>query len=97
MLISDHQTAWENFGIVGSQSNKRLLELQESLFIKRVNESLIGINSLRNFYYYSLPFLIILPYVIFGTSVYCTFLLLSWWKLEDGSIALRKLLFMKKK
>ena len=35
MLIYDHQIAWKNFGILGSETNKLLLELQVGLFIKK--------------------------------------------------------------
>ena len=35
MLIGDHQVAWENFRIIESKSNKFVLDLKESQFIKR--------------------------------------------------------------
>ena len=34
MLVCDHQVDWEDFRILGSESNTFLLELKESLFMK---------------------------------------------------------------
>ena len=54
MLICDHQIAWENIEILESESNKLLLELQESLFIKKNKPTLNRANSLMSVYNYSL-------------------------------------------
>ena len=40
MLDCDHIVAWEDFSIIGRESNHFLLETKESLFIKRDNPSL---------------------------------------------------------
>ena len=40
MLVCDHKVAWEDFSILGRESNHYLLELKESLFIKRNKPSL---------------------------------------------------------
>ena len=40
MLNCDHALAWEDFSIIGRESNHYLLETKESLFIKRDNTSL---------------------------------------------------------
>ena len=40
MLDCDHRVAWEDFSIIGRESNHYLLETKESLFIKRDNPSL---------------------------------------------------------
>ena len=40
MLNCNHAVAWEDFSIIGSESNHYLLETKESLFIKRDNPSL---------------------------------------------------------
>ena len=40
MLNCDHTVAWEDFSIIGRESNHYLLEMKESLFIKRDNFSL---------------------------------------------------------
>ena len=40
MLDCDHIVAWEDFSIIGRESNHYLLETKESLFIKRDNPSL---------------------------------------------------------
>ena len=40
MLNCDHTVAWEDFAIIGRESNHYLLETKESLFIKRNNSSL---------------------------------------------------------
>ena len=40
MLDCDHIVAWEDFSIIGRESNHYLLETKESLFIKRNNSSL---------------------------------------------------------
>ena len=40
MLDCDHIAAWEDFSIIGRESNHYLLETKESLFIKRDNPSL---------------------------------------------------------
>ena len=40
MLDCDHRVAWEDFSIIGRESNRYLLETKESLFIKRDNPSL---------------------------------------------------------
>ena len=40
MLDCDHTVAWEDFSIIGRESNHYLLETKESLFIKRNNPSL---------------------------------------------------------
>ena len=37
MLDFDHNVAWEDFCIIGRESNHDLLEIKESLFIKRDN------------------------------------------------------------
>ena len=37
MLDCDHTVAWEDFSIIGRESNHYLLETKESLFIKRDN------------------------------------------------------------
>ena len=39
-LNCDHTVAWEDFSIIGRESNHYLLETKESLFIKRDNPSL---------------------------------------------------------
>ena len=41
MLDWDHTVVWEDFSIIGRESNHYLLEVKESLFIKRDNPSLI--------------------------------------------------------
>ena len=43
MLIYDHQIAWKNFEILGSETNKLLLELQVGLFIKK-DKSILNSN-----------------------------------------------------
>ena len=40
MLDCDHAVAWEDFSILGRESNQYLLEKKESFFIKRDNPSL---------------------------------------------------------
>ena len=40
MFDCDHTAAWEDFSIIGRESNHYLLETKESLFIKRDNPSL---------------------------------------------------------
>ena len=40
MLNCNHTVAWEDFSIIGRESNHYLLETKESLFIKRDNPSL---------------------------------------------------------
>ena len=40
VLDCDHRVAWEDFSIIGRESNHYLLETKESLFIKRGNPSL---------------------------------------------------------
>ena len=40
MLDCEHTVAWEDFSIIGRESNHYLLETKESLFIKRDNPSL---------------------------------------------------------
>ena len=35
ILVSDHHVAWKHLRILGSESNKFILELKESLFIRR--------------------------------------------------------------
>ena len=40
MLDCDHIVAWEDFSMIGRESNHYLLERKESLFIKRDNPSL---------------------------------------------------------
>ena len=40
MLECDHKVVWEDFTILGNESNRFLLELKESLFIKRDKPSL---------------------------------------------------------
>ena len=40
MPLCDNQVAWEDFRILGSVSNKWILELKESMFIKRDKPSL---------------------------------------------------------
>ena len=40
MLNRDHTVAWEDFSIIGRESNHYLLEAKESLFIKQDNPSL---------------------------------------------------------
>ena len=40
MLNCDHTVAWEDFAIIGRESNQYLLKTKESLFIKRDNSSL---------------------------------------------------------
>ena len=35
MLECDHKVVWEDFTILGNESNRFLLELKEGLFIKR--------------------------------------------------------------
>ena len=40
MLNCDHTVAWEDFSIIGRESNHYLLKTKESLFIKRDNPSL---------------------------------------------------------
>ena len=42
MLDCDHRVAWEDFSIIGRESNHYLLETKESLFIKRDQPSLNG-------------------------------------------------------
>ena len=39
-IISDHKVLHEDFKFLGNESNKYLLELKESLFIKRDRPSL---------------------------------------------------------
>ena len=40
ILDFDHTVTWEDFSIIGRESNHYLLETKESLFIKRDNPSL---------------------------------------------------------
>ena len=40
MLVCDHKVLYEDFKFLGNKSNKYLLELKESLFIKRDRPSL---------------------------------------------------------
>ena len=40
MLNYDHTVAWEDFAIIGRESNHYLLKTKESFFIKRDNSSL---------------------------------------------------------
>ena len=40
MLDCDHTVSWEDFSIIGRESNHYLLETKESLFTKRDNPSL---------------------------------------------------------
>ena len=40
MLVCDHKVSWEDFKILGRESNHWLLEIKESLFIKRDKPSL---------------------------------------------------------
>ena len=40
MIDCDHRVAWEDFSIIGRESNHYLLETKESLFIKRDNPTL---------------------------------------------------------
>ena len=40
MLVCDHKVLHEDFKFLGNESNKYLLELKESLFIKRDTPSL---------------------------------------------------------
>ena len=40
MLVCDHTVAWEDFSIINRESDHYLLEIKESLFIKRDNPSL---------------------------------------------------------
>ena len=51
MLICDHQVARGDFRVFGSESNKFVLELKQSLFVKRDGPTLTGTDSLRNCYY----------------------------------------------
>ena len=55
-LIYDHQAAWEDFAILGSTSNKFILEFIKACLLKQINQPLIGTSFLTNSYYYSLPF-----------------------------------------
>ena len=64
MLIYDHRVVSEDSTILGSTSNKFILELKGCL-LKGINQPLRGTSSLRNSYYYRLPF-----WVIFATFVY---------------------------
>ena len=65
MLTCNHHVIWEDFRILGSESNKFLLKLKESSFIKRDKSPILGTNSL--YYYSSLPFWILKSYVTFAT------------------------------
>ena len=40
MLDCDHRVGWEDFSIIGRESNHYMLETKEHLFIKRDNPSL---------------------------------------------------------
>ena len=40
MLVCDHKVVLEDFKFLGNESNRYLLELEESLFIKRDKPSL---------------------------------------------------------
>ena len=40
MLVCDHEVVHEDFEFLGNESNRYLLELKESLFIKRDKPSL---------------------------------------------------------
>ena len=51
MLIGDHQVARGDFRVPGSESNQFVLELKQSLFIKRDRPTLTGTDSLGNCYY----------------------------------------------
>ena len=64
MLIYDHWVASEDSTILGSTSNKFILELKACL-LKGINQPLRGTSSFRNSYYYRLPF-----WLIFATFVY---------------------------
>ena len=65
MLTCNHHVIWEDFRILGSESNKFLLKLKESSFIKRDKSPILGTNSL--YYYSSLPFWILKSYVTIAT------------------------------
>ena len=99
MLIRDHQIAWENIEILGGEFNKLSLDIQESLFIKTNKPTLNRTNSIRSVYDYSLLIFLFHLTHFWYVCLFCSvlFLLLSWWKLEGGDIALQKLLYMKKK
>lgn len=51
MLICDHQVARGDFRVPESESNQFVLELKQSLFIKRDRPTLTGTDSLGNCYY----------------------------------------------
>ena len=44
MLIWDYRMGWEDFKIFGNKSNKFILELKESYYIKKINQPSIRTN-----------------------------------------------------
>ena len=50
MLVCDHQVALENFRSLGNETNKFILELKESLFIKEDKPTLNRTSLLTNCY-----------------------------------------------
>lgn len=69
MLIFDHQVAWEKFRILGTESNKFVLEIKENLLI-RDKQVLIGTNSFRNRCYLILSFWLVWCDAMFATIFY---------------------------
>ena len=53
MLDCNHVVAWDDFKVLGRESNHWLLEIKESLFIKRDRPSLNKNFTPRNFFYFS--------------------------------------------
>ena len=56
ILISDHIAAWEDFKILGRNSNKFILELYEACLLKGLNQPLKRTDSSMNCVYSSLSF-----------------------------------------
>ena len=53
MLDCNHVVAWDDFKVLGRESNHWLLEIKESLFIKRDDLCLIRIFTTRNCFHFS--------------------------------------------
>ena len=76
MLDCNHMIAWDDFKVLGRESNHWLLKIKESLFIKRVSIRLIRIFTPRNCFYFSFTVcyktLITLIFIAIGYAV-CKF------------------------
>ena len=111
VLICDHQVSWEDFGLFRSKCNRFILELKETLFVKRDKTSLnrhqyslelllfypaILNNFSLNHFRYTYLFYIKIIWFLERLTIIVLFLLWSWCKLEDGDIALQGLVLRKK-